>query len=128
MNLSRVIIGTLIFVGTIMAQQARSVNLQWEYSDRTGITFNVYRFDGPCPTSGVAPNPLTKLNTAPITELSYSDTTVVTGGKYCYAATAEANGLESVYSNTAEALLLPKPPGKLQSIVVTLQITVEPKE
>jgi hypothetical protein len=92
---------------------AHSVALTWTDAD-TGVTFNVYRATAACST-----NPsFTVQNTAPITTLSYTDSTVGVG-KFCYYVTAvdPSSGLESLPSNTADAKVLPHSP-TLNPVVV----------
>jgi hypothetical protein len=88
---------------------AHSVTLNWVASTDSTTTgfqgYNVYR--------GVAAGQETAVplnGSTPISALTYSDTTVADGGSYFYAVTALLNGLESVHSNEATAVILPFAP------------------
>jgi len=48
-----------------------------------------------------------KLNTAPISELSFTDQHPVDGEKYMYYVTAAAGTTESAHSNSAKAVIPP---------------------
>jgi hypothetical protein len=67
------------------------------------LTYNVYKFSGVCTTTG---SPVfTKINTAPVTTLTYTDSTVTTG-TFCYYVTAVLNGAESAPSTQVSAVIL----------------------
>lgn len=73
------------------------VDLAWNASSSVTTGYNVYRGSKP---SG----PYTKLNSSLVTSTTYTDTTVQAGLIYYYVTTAvDAQGLESAYSNEAEA-------------------------
>lgn len=78
---------------------AHSVMLSWSPSTSDVVGYNVYR-------GTQQGGPYTKLNTAPIVEISYSDTTAQAGLTYYYVVTAyDSNELESGYSNESSAVL-----------------------
>ena len=72
------------------------IYLTWEASSTPGATYNVYR----ATTSGAT---YWRLNGAPITGTSFKDTGALSGQTYFYAVTAEDAGVESLFSNEAEA-------------------------
>lgn len=104
---------------------ARTVTLNWNASTTPGVTYNAYRIAEPCPGSGT----FTKINTAPISALTYDDLNVPTG-TYCYYVTAylaSATPPESTGSNKAEAIVTdtqPNPPSGLSvnPVKVTLNL------
>lgn len=77
-----------------------SVALAWTASTSGGVAgYNVYR----SMTSG---GPYTKLNSRPVAQTSYSDTSVEAKKTYYYVTTAVgSSGIESAHSNQAEALI-----------------------
>ena len=95
----------LLCAASVFAQSApHDVVLTWTESDTaSGITYNVYRgtSTGSCTTLPA----MTKINTATVTVMTYTDTSVVLGGSYCYAVTAVYNGLESAMSVGAGATI-----------------------
>ena len=73
-----------------------SVTLTWDASASSAIGYRVYRDDGNglSPISQVLPN------------LTYTDSTVVSGNSYIYAVTSvDSAGDESVYSNQVSAVI-----------------------
>jgi hypothetical protein len=92
-----------------------SASLTWGASPDAAanptLSYNVYRLSGACPTSGTAG--FTKLNTTPVTTLTFTDSTIALGNA-CYYVTATLNGAESVPSNTASAVVLPGVPTLLK--------------
>lgn len=99
--------------------QTRNVTLNWNHTDPT-VSFNLYRAPADCASN---PTNFAKINAAPITTKSYTDSAVAYG-VYCYRATATANGRESIPSNTAEAAVDPKEPTGLQTVInVAVQVT-----
>jgi len=78
---------------------AHSVALNWSPSSSSGVMgYYVYRAIG---TGGY-----TRLETSPVSGLSYTDTTVVSGTTYLYAVTAvDALGIESNYSAAVSATI-----------------------
>ena len=82
---------------TVIAPVAHSVSLSWNPDTSPVAGYNVYRGTQP---SG----PFTKLNSSLDTATVYTDNTVVAGQTYYYAATSvNSNGVESGYSNIAQA-------------------------
>ncbi len=76
------------------------VDLSWTASTSVVVGYNIYR-------GTVSGGPYaTKLNSAVVPGTAYTDTGVVAGQTYFYVVTAvDANGVESVYSNQASALV-----------------------
>jgi hypothetical protein len=86
------------FVAAGRSSQAHSVALSWKASTSAVRGYNLYRTIS---SSGVG---FAKLNSALITALSYSDSTVVSGTTYYYVATAvDSGGDESGDSNQVVA-------------------------
>jgi fibronectin type 3 domain-containing protein len=78
---------------------SHSVALSWIASTSTVAGYNAYRGN----QSG---GPYTKLNSSLVTTTAYTDSTVQAGQTYFYVATAvTSSGVESVYSNAAQATL-----------------------
>ena len=113
-----VLVLALTFAAPAKAQH--SVSLSWvassDASANPTLGYNVYRLAGACPTSGTTG--FTKLNAAPVTTPSFTDSTVGLGS-VCYYVTATLNGAESVPSNTASAVVLPGAPSVLKITATT---------
>ena len=78
-------------------QTPHSVALSWQASTSTVSGYNIYRGT----TNG---GPYSKMNSGPITALSYTDTNVTSAATYYYVSTAvDSAGAESSYSNQATA-------------------------
>ena len=76
-----------------------SVILNWQESSPNDpvSSYNVYR-------SATPTGPFTKINTSPITGLTFTDTNVKSGDTWSYEATAvDANNVESDPSNVVTA-------------------------
>lgn len=111
----------LTSAGFAQAQAAHSNTLIWVASTSTGVTYNVYRSAGSCA------GPFTKLNTAPVTGLTYTDSGLADGAVSCYYVTAvlvtAGIAAESTQSNfalattptTSSAPPIVPPPGALKS-------------
>ena len=102
----------------------RSVTLTWTASTTPDVVYNAYRFAGPCAGSTTG----TKLNSAPITALTYTDADVPVG-TLCYWATSfltAAASQESVPSNKAEVTIItqPNPPQNLQVTPSAVTMTI----
>lgn len=84
------------------AGATRALTLSWSASASPGIAgYNVYR-------SNATGGPYTKLNSAVLTALSYTDATASSSSNYYYVTTAvSASGSESAYSNEAAAVVKP---------------------
>jgi len=79
--------------------RGHTVSLRWQASATKNVRYNVYRGSTP----GLHPD---KLNSAPIDGLTYTDSTVDNGRRYCYVVRAiGANGQESADSNEALAIV-----------------------
>jgi chitodextrinase len=81
-------------------QSTHSVTLNWSASSSSGVTgYNVYRRVG---TTGS----YTKINTAVVTALTFSDSSIALSTTYQYAVSAVDNaGNESALSNPATAVI-----------------------
>jgi hypothetical protein len=89
---------TITLSGTGVAP-SYSVALSWMASTSTVSGYNVYRST----TSGTG---FTKLNSALLTNVNYTDTTVQDGATYYYVTTSvDSSGNESGYSNQATAVV-----------------------
>lgn len=97
-----------VIFGDVATAQGHSVTLAWTASVSTGVTgYNVYRTGGTCAAATVAS--MTKLTSAAITTLTYTDTTASTAGNmYCFAVTAvSANGESGVLSGGSIQVVIP---------------------
>jgi hypothetical protein len=110
----------LILIPAVFATSARaqahSVSLAWTASTDTGVSYNIYRLSGACPSSGTSG--FAKITGAPVTATTYTDNQLLPG-TYCYYATSVLNGSESIPSNLAPAVVLPAAPTAL-SIAATI--------
>ena len=84
---------------------SHSVQLSWTASTDPVSGYNVYR-------SAAAGLKTTLLTPTPITGVTFTDTTAV-AGNWFYDVTAVENGVESLVSNSVEAVLLPAAPTNL---------------
>jgi hypothetical protein len=105
----------VLFVATLILcvqtrANAHSVSLTWTASTDSVAGYYVYRAAGACPTSGTSG--FTKITATAVTGTAYTDSTVAAGA-YCYYATSIFNGVESVPSNLASAVILPAAPTAL---------------
>jgi hypothetical protein len=85
-----------------LAQSPHSVVLKWtDGINPTATTYNVYRSPQSC-----APGIMgTKINSNPITLLTWTDPTVVQNTTYCYTVRAYLNSVESVDSTGVTATI-----------------------
>lgn len=75
------------------------VTLSWTASTSTGVTYNMY-------ISVVSGGPYTKINSGPISGLTYQDLKAISGNTYYYVATAvDSTGNESVNSNEVKVII-----------------------
>ena len=82
---------------TVLPPVVHSVALSWNSTTSSVAGYNIYR--GTQPTG-----PFTKLNSLIDTATLYTDSNVVSGNTYYYAATSiNSNGVESQYSNITQA-------------------------
>jgi hypothetical protein len=116
MQIRRLVVLLLLVAAPAFGQTTHSVKITWtDTTNPVGTTYGIYRASAPCSTNPT----LTKLNTAPITTMSYTDANVA-AGTYCYAGTAiNAQGDESAKSNQAPATIA-APPNAI-TIIVTVQ-------
>ena len=90
--------------------------LTWQEAT-PGVTFNIYRWD----KSQVAG--FTKINAAPVTAMTYNDTTTVTGVAYAYKVTAvNSAGVESAQS--VEVDITVSVPVVIPAVPTNLKVTV----
>jgi len=93
-----------------MAAPVYSVNLSWTASSSANISgYNVYRaVYSPAPVS--ACGTFVKINSLLNTSPTFTDSNVVDGTDYCYAATAvNTSNQESGYSNIVSDVQIPAP-------------------
>jgi hypothetical protein len=84
---------------TVFAPIVHSVDLSWNASSTSVAGYNIYR-------GSQSSGPFTKLNSSLDTATAYTDANVVSGQTYYYAATSvDSNGVESGYSNIAQATI-----------------------
>ena len=84
---------------TATTQVSHSVSISWTASSSSVAGYNIYR-------STVSGSGYIKLNSTPVTGLTYKDTTVQSGTTYFYVATAiTSSGTESGDSNQATAIV-----------------------
>jgi hypothetical protein len=90
--------------GTGTAPQTHSVSLSWNASTSSNINgYNIYRasYASSCGS-------FSRINALLNTGTLYTDSTVVNGSSYCYAATAvDTSNAESGYSNIVSAVQIP---------------------
>jgi hypothetical protein len=101
----------LLFLALLLAtvcEAQNAVSLSWDASTTPGVTYNVYRKTGLC--SG--PSTLTKLNSVPVTALTFADL-AAPFGRVCYVVRAEIDSVESVDATLA-VTLPPAPPTNLR--------------
>lgn len=93
----------LIFTSIASAVPPHYVILTWN-SGSIGITetYNIWKQTGSCSASRIG---FIKINTVPVTITSFIDTDVAALTSYCYYATAIVAGVESIPSQTVEALI-----------------------
>lgn len=82
-----------------------SVSLSWTASADQVDGYNVYR-------GSAAGSESTKVNAALITGVTFIDTTAVVGSEF-YAVKASLGGVESLFSNSVNAVILPSAPTNL---------------
>ena len=82
----------------LMSRPPHTVKLTWVASTTPGVTYNIYRVTE-------STGKLEKLNTKPISGLTFTDPHPVNGEKYTYYATSVAGNAESARSNPARAAI-----------------------
>ena len=100
----------LLFSLAAFGQSQHSVVITWTASTdavaNPTLIYNVYR----APVSCSNPTPqFVKVGSASSSITTFTDNAVPLGN-FCYAVTSLVNGVESVNSNTAVAVVLPAPP------------------
>ena len=99
----------------IFAQTPHSVQLTWDDTNNPpGTSYNVYRLSGVCPAT-VVPNSFSKVNSALITALTFTDSPIALG-PFCYYVTATNGTLESAPSTSVATTVVP--------FVVTITVVV----
>jgi len=84
---------------TVLAPVSHTVDISWNASTSSVAGYNIYR-------GTQSSGPFTKLNSSVDTATVYTDSSVVSGRTYFYAATSvDSNGVESSYSNIAQATI-----------------------
>ncbi len=79
--------------------KAHSVDLKWKASPSVVVGYNVYRADK-------SDGPYRKLNSSPVRETNYKDTTVQADRTYFYRVTAvDAKGGESGFTSQIKAVV-----------------------
>jgi Cep192 domain 4/Abnormal spindle-like microcephaly-assoc'd, ASPM-SPD-2-Hydin len=85
--------------GNGVAPPPHGVSLSWGNSGSGTVGYNVYR-------GSASGGPYSKINSALDATAAYSDDSVVAGQTYYYVATAvDGSGMESTYSNEAQAVI-----------------------
>ena len=104
----------LLAVPALGQTAPKKVVITWNDTlNPAGTTYNVYRAAAACSTNPT----LTKINTAPVTVMTYTDSPGP--GTYCYAATAVGPGGESIFSNQGPAVILALP----NAITITVTVS-----
>lgn len=116
--MKRLLFLTIFLLGTLMqAQSSHSVTVTWTASSDAAsnptLTYNIYRAPAAC--GSVPPLAFAKVGTVSAGVLTFTDSAAPLGSN-CYVVTSLVNGLESVNSNTAPAVILPAAP---TSVLVT---------
>jgi len=97
---------TETLTGTGTPAPPHTVNLSWNASTSSDVSgYNIYRavFTTSCGSYA-------KINSALVTSILYSDSSVVDGTSYCYASTAvNTSNEESGYSNIVSNIQIPPP-------------------
>ena len=95
---------TETLTGTGTAASTHTVNLSWNASTSSDVTgYNIYRA-----IFATACGSYTKINAGLDTSTLYTDSSVVNGTSYCYAATAvNSSNQESSYSNVVSNVQIP---------------------
>jgi hypothetical protein len=84
---------------TATAQAAHSVSLTWSSSPTTTVTgYNVYR-------TTISGSLFARVNSAPVTGLAYTDSSVQNGLTYYFVTTALDSNGESIFSNQVPAVI-----------------------
>jgi hypothetical protein len=113
LNMERiaVVLALAFALSAVPARAQNSVRVGWTSSSDAGanpsLTYNVYR-------AGSCSGQFAKVNSAPLSGISYLDTDVAIGAAYCYQVTAVLNGVESLPSNLAIAAM--PPPASRQGV------------
>lgn len=85
--------------------QSPSVKLDWQANPANpaaGVRYFPYRAAGECGTAGQR---FSRLTESPVDALTYTDTSVRSGRKYCYFVRATNGKDESAPSSTADAVI-----------------------
>jgi len=119
--MKKLILALMLSVALLSAQgqTVHSATLSWTASPDAAANptgnYNIYRATGNCADTTIV---FTKVGTATSTATTFTDSTVAAATTYCYEVTFVANGLESIDSNLAQAVIpqnptAPRPPTTL---------------
>ncbi|MDE2100755.1 MAG: hypothetical protein KGL39_26150 [Patescibacteria group bacterium] len=110
MNIKRVL--AFLAFAVVALAQSHSVTVAITDTANAGASYAVYRLTGACPSTPPSTSPpsgFTLLNTTPIAQTgsltTYTDTTVVPGGQYCYNVVAIVGTSQASPSNDAGAVV-----------------------
>lgn len=121
----------LIFLALGTAVQCQSaphpsVTLTWVLSVDDTATIcaapnvciqNIYRIAGTCSGTFALPTGATPIASGLGSAITtFTDTSVSIGQKFCYATTLSVNGIESSFSTSVSAVILPSPQTNLKSV------------
>lgn len=117
--MKRLLLGVMLMLG-LHGQTTHQATLIWtDPGNPVGTTYNIYRQASACPSQVITSTTgFTRLNSTPVTGLTFVDTPLTVGSSYCYVVTAMVGTLESAPSNGAGGTPFPFSP-------VNLQITVK---
>jgi fibronectin type 3 domain-containing protein len=123
--MKKLLLSLLLFAAPVFAQTTTTtVRISWAEAT-PGATFNVYRWYKALPPALAGANGFQKMNAAPITAMTYDDTTAVLGTSYSYKITAVNSAGESAPTPEADItvsapVIVPAVPTNLKvSIVIT---------
>lgn len=92
---------------------AASNVLQWDDNSSNELNFNIERKAEACAGTGA----FTEIATVPANAITYTDSPVTEGSRYCYRVAASNTAGKSGFSNTVERLVpftVPAAPGGLK--------------
>jgi hypothetical protein len=101
----------LLFIGLLRAQTGHTVTLNWTEST-SSVTFDVFRETsaGACTPASLGTGPgCLKLNSVPITALTFTDSTPPIGTSFYVVRATDAKGNNGAYSNEVTVSLLAPP-------------------
>jgi fibronectin type 3 domain-containing protein len=124
--MKKLIFVLLLFTAPTFAQvvptpATTTVQLAWTETT-PGATFNVYRWYKGLLPAQAGPNGFQKMNAAPITALTYNDTTAAVGTMYTYEVTAVNASGESAPSTQVDITV--SAPVIVPAVPTNLKVTV----